>query len=69
MTCYVQDVLIVAALALKKMKISLSALIVAWGSIRKVGVKVNNYTKENFRVWHWTYKKWLLFWKRFRCVN
>ena len=32
------------ALALKKMKMSLSVLIVAWGSIRKVGIRsmVNN---------------------------
>ena len=41
---YVQGVLIVVALALKKMKMSLSVLIVAWGSIRKVGIRsiVNN---------------------------
>jgi hypothetical protein len=34
----------VVALALKKMKIWLSVLIVAWGSIRKVGIRgiVNN---------------------------
>ena len=33
------------ALALKKMKMSLSVLIVAWGSIRKVGIRsmVNNW--------------------------
>jgi hypothetical protein len=36
---YVQGVLIVVALALKKMKMSLSVLIVAWGSIRKVGIR------------------------------
>ena len=39
-----QGVLIVVALASKKMKMSLSVLIVAWGSIRKVGIRsiVNN---------------------------
>ena len=47
MTFYVQNVLIVAAPALKKIKLSLSALIVAWGSIRRqVGIRVvNNYKK------------------------
>jgi hypothetical protein len=39
MTFYVHDVLIVVALALKKMKMSLSVLIVAWASIRKIGIR------------------------------
>jgi cbb3-type cytochrome oxidase subunit 1 len=47
MTIYVQRVLIVVALALKKMKISLSVLIVAWGRIRQVSTRqvLDNYKK------------------------
>lgn len=39
------------ALALKKMKMSLSVLIVAWGSIRKVGIKsiVNNCLSNDMK--------------------
>jgi hypothetical protein len=36
---YVHVVLIVVAITLMKMKMSLSALIVAWGSISKVGIR------------------------------
>ena len=39
------------ALALKKMKISLSVLIVAWGRIRKVGIRriVNNCLSNDMK--------------------
>lgn len=44
-----QGVLIVAALASKKM--SLSVLIVAWGSIRKIGISsiVNNFLNDDMK--------------------
>ena len=35
---YLNNVLSAVALALKKMKISLSALIVAWASTKKIGI-------------------------------
>ncbi len=42
------------ALALKKMKMSLSVLIVAWGSISKVGIRsiVNNCLSNDMEK-HW----------------
>ena len=48
MTFCVQGVLFVVALALKKMKISLSVLIVAWGRIRQVSIRqvLDNYKKR-----------------------
>jgi len=44
----------VVALALKRTKMPLSVLIVAWGSIKKVGIRsiVNNYSNYDI------YKKW-----------
>jgi hypothetical protein len=41
----------VVALALKKMKMSLSVLIVAWGSISKVGIRsiVNNCLSNDMK--------------------